>query len=159
VEFDFDVETDTTEALAEEMAEALNLDSNEQMEVRHLVKHGHFGSMTQPVGLSFKGLITNHSRQRKPAHACGSRKRPKSSSSALQNATAPGPPRRACIHLKAERLGERYAARRLFAVDGKSAHDVQVLAKIEYRVSEVMESQRDKMSGIKKSKSHATLVR
>lgn len=36
---------------------------------------------------------------------------------------------------------------------------VQVLAKIEYRVSEVMESQRDKMSGIKKSKSHATLVR
>jgi hypothetical protein len=36
---------------------------------------------------------------------------------------------------------------------------VQVLAKIEYRVSEVMESQRKSLSGIKKSKSHATLVR
>jgi hypothetical protein len=63
VEFDFDVETDTTEALAEEMAEALNLDSNEQQEVR-------FHYNRQPAShLRWKGArCGNH---QTPMRVCG----------------------------------------------------------------------------------------
>jgi hypothetical protein len=55
VDFDFDVETDTTEALAEEMAEALNLDSNEQREVR---TH-HESSSPSVIGPPIEALRAN----------------------------------------------------------------------------------------------------